>query len=160
MHLHIPDPLRSTFLFIAVLCSLATTAQNARSLSNVDAAGVWLGGYDPVAYKAEGKAVKGLPKYSYDHQGVVYRFSTQAYLDLFKRAPESFLPQYGGYCAYAMGATGEKVEVDPGTFKIKDGKLYLFYNAFFNNTLTKWNADEKRLLSAADANWKTLSSKH
>jgi len=37
----------------------------------------------------------------------------------------------------------EKVEVDPGTFKIVDGKLYLFYNKFFNNTLKSWNKDEK-----------------
>lgn len=152
--------LRNFILCLALIGPAFLSAQNDRALFNVDAAGGWLGGYDPVAYKAEGKAMKGLPKYSYQHRGVVFRFSSQAYLDLFKRAPESFLPQYGGYCAYAMGATGEKVEVDPGTFKIKDGKLYLFYNAFFNNTLTKWNADEKRLLPAADANWKKLLTQH
>jgi len=43
--------------------------------------------------------------------------------------------------------------VDPATFKIKDSRLYLFYNAFFNNTLTSWNKDERRLLPAADSNW-------
>ena len=36
--------------------------------------------------------------------------------------------------AYAMGDSGKKVGVDPGTFKIINGRLYLFYNAFFNNT--------------------------
>jgi hypothetical protein len=36
-----------------------------------------------------------------------------------------------------MGATGEKVGVDPKTFKILDGKLYLFYHSWVNNTLTK-----------------------
>ncbi len=41
-----------------------------------------------------------------------------------------------------MGAAGEKVEVDPETFKVKDGKLFLFYHTFISNTLTKWNKDE------------------
>jgi hypothetical protein len=53
-----------------------------------------------------------------------------------------------------MGATGEKVDFDPGTFKILNGKLYLFYNKFFNNTLPKWNKDEASLKAKADVNWK------
>jgi len=28
-----------------------------------------------------------------------------------------------------MGATNEKVEIDPETFKVKDGKLFLFYHS-------------------------------
>jgi hypothetical protein len=43
----------------------------------------------------------------------------------------SYAPQYGGWCAFAMGNSGEKVTVNPETFKIIDSKLYLFYNAFF-----------------------------
>ena len=46
-----------------------------------------------------------------------------------------------------------KVEIDPGTFKIQDGKLYLFYNKFFNNTLKSWNKDETKLQKNANANW-------
>lgn len=48
----------------------------------------------------------------------------------------------------------EKVEIDPETFKLIDGKLYLFYNAYFNNTLKSWNKDEVNLKKKADANWK------
>ena len=55
-----------------------------------------------------------------------------------------------------MGASGEKVEVDPETFKIIDGKLYLFYNKIFNNTLKSWNKDEANLKQKADANWKKI----
>ncbi|MGV3637296.1 MAG: YHS domain-containing (seleno)protein, partial [Flavobacteriales bacterium] len=85
--------------------------------------------------------------------------TSQAHLDLFRRSPQRYLPQYGGYCAYAMGASNEKVEVDPETFKLKDGKLFLFYNAFFNNTLTTWNKDEPRLHAAADVNWRKFVHK-
>jgi hypothetical protein len=55
-----------------------------------------------------------------------------------------------------MGANGEKVEVDPETFKIVGGKLYLFYHSFINNTLPKWNADEIALKIKADKNWTNI----
>jgi hypothetical protein len=55
-----------------------------------------------------------------------------------------------------MGSSAEKVEVDPETFKIVDGKLHLFYNAYFNNTLKSWNKDEVNLKAKADSNWKKI----
>jgi hypothetical protein len=79
--------------------------------------------------------------------------------DAFIKNPAAYEPQYGGWCAYAMGASGEKVEIDPETFKVADNKLYLFYNAYFNNTLPKWNKDEKNLKSKADQNWKAILNK-
>jgi len=111
-------------------------------------------GYDPVAYLSQKKAVKGKSTIVAIYEGVVYNFSSQANKDLFLKNPTNYEPQYGGWCAYAMGSSGEKVEVDPETFKIIDGKLYLFYNAYFNNTLKSWNKDEINLKAKADSNWK------
>ena len=54
------------------------------------------------------------------------------------------------------GGTGEKVKIDPETFKILDGKLYLFYNFWGNNTLEDWKKNEKKLKDAADHNWKNI----
>jgi YHS domain-containing protein len=116
-------------------------------------------GYDPVAYFVQNKAVEGKANISYTHQNIVYRFSSAANLDLFKSNPDKYEPQYGGWCAYAMGAKGEKVEINPKTFKIINGKLFLFYNAFFNNTLESWNEDEQRLHKAADLNWNKIVGK-
>ncbi len=110
-------------------------------------------GYDPVAYFATGKALAGKKELSSSYQGVTYLFSSVTNRDLFKATPEKYEPVYGGWCAYAMGATGQKVEVDPETFKIIDGKLYLYYNKFFTNTLKTWNKDEKSLKEKADINW-------
>lgn len=110
-------------------------------------------GYDPVAYFTQKKAVKGKPANAFAYQGVTYHFASPASLETFKKNPAQYEPTYGGWCAYAMGATGEKVEIDPETFKVTNGKLYLFYNKFFNNTLPKWNKDEASLKSKADANW-------
>jgi hypothetical protein len=55
-----------------------------------------------------------------------------------------------------MGAKGSKVNVNPETFKIVYGKLFLFYNKRGNNTLTSWNKDEQALRAQADANWKKI----
>lgn len=110
-------------------------------------------GYDPVAYFSQGKAVKGKNAVSANYQGVIYKFSSNENKDVFLKNPSKFEPQYGGWCAYAMGSAGEKVEINPETFKITDGKLYLFYNAYFNNTLKSWNKDESDLKLKADNNW-------
>jgi len=113
-------------------------------------------GYDPVAYLTDHKAVEGMKTITYTYRGAVYRFSSRKNLELFKASPDTYEPAYGGWCAYAMGNTGEKVEVDPETFKVIDGKVYLFYNFYFNNTLKSWNKREGELKSKADNNWKTL----
>lgn len=119
-------------------------------------------GYDPVAYfpgptGTPGEAKKGVKEFAYTYRGVTYWFATRANLDAFKKEPGKYEPAYGGWCAYAMGATGEKVEIDPKSFKITDGRLYLFYKDFFNDTRAKWTKDEKNLNTKADANWTKTS---
>lgn len=115
--------------------------------------GIGNSGYDPVAYFLQNKAIKGSKDNAVVYQGVTWYFSSAANKEEFKKSPAKYEPAYGGWCAYAMGAKGEKVTVDPKTFKIVDGRLYLFYNRFFTNTLTDWNKDEAHLKKSADANW-------
>jgi YHS domain-containing protein len=110
-------------------------------------------GYDPTAYFTQNKAVKGNSEINAAADGVVYYFASRDDKALFLKDWKRYEPQYGGWCAYAMGATGEKVEIDPETFKISNGKLYLFYHTWVNNTLNKWNKDEVNLQTKADANW-------
>ncbi len=117
--------------------------------------GIAIQGYDPVAYFSN-KALKGDKKYIAKYIGVVYYFSSETNKNNFLKNPSKYEPQYGGWCAFAMGDYGKKVEIDPETFKIVDGRLYLFYNAYFNNTLKSWNKDEKNLKAKADKNWTTL----
>jgi YHS domain-containing protein len=117
--------------------------------------GIAVQGYDVVAY-FNGKAEKGSTSLAVIYQGVRYHFSSAANKEEFKKNPGKYEPQYGGWCAYAMGESGEKVEIDPETFKILNGKLYLFYNKRFNNTLKSWNKDEQKLKPKADANWSKL----
>ena len=114
--------------------------------------GIALKGYDPVSYYL-GKPLKGNRAYKFTYKSVCYLFSSQQNLEKFKANPAGYEPMYGGWCAYAMGKTGEKVEVDPETYKIIQGKVYLFYNFYFNNTLTDWNKNEAELNKKAMLNW-------
>ena len=139
--------------------SLSVVAQDAGALRkkhfNLEN-GLAIKGYDPVAYFVQNKGVKGKKELAISHQGILYYFSSETNKEAFKAAPFKFEPEYGGWCAYAMGQNGEKVTIDPETFKILNGRLYLFYNRYFTNTLKDWNKNEATLKKNADINWPKL----
>ncbi|MCG9899565.1 MAG: YHS domain protein [Hydrotalea sp.] len=148
------------FIALLILLSSCTLySQSSKPLSvnhyNLDK-GLAIKGFDPVSYFSESKAKKGSFKFTSKHNGVTYQFSTEENKKIFEANPYKYEPQYGGWCAFAMGDNGKKVEINPETFKITDGKLYLFYNAYFTNTLKSWNKDEKGLKEKADKNWQVL----
>jgi len=70
------------------------------------------------------------------------------------------LPQFDGFCAFAVAKMNKKVPVNPETFRIDDGKLYLFYNDFWEgkpfNTIVPWLGHEAEMEKMAVKNWKTL----
>ena len=92
-----------------------------------------LEGYDPVSY-FYGTPAEGKSEIKFVNKGITYLFASLGNLNKFKIHPENYEPAYGGWCAFAMGKTGEKVKIDPETFKIVDGRLYVFYN-FWGNPL-------------------------
>lgn len=150
--------MKKLVLLLLILVSVSSFAQNdAKRISQYNLENkTAIKGYDPVGYFNQGKAVKGKKELSVSYQGVIYQFSSIENKNAFLKNPSKYEPQYGGWCAYAMGSAGEKVEINPETFKIIDGKLFLFYNAYFNNTLKSWNKDENNLKSQADNNWKKI----
>ena len=130
-------------LVLFVLFSILGFSQNdAKRLQsfNLDKK-VAIQGYDPVAYFKQNKAIKGKKEIASTYEGILYYFSSESNKEVFLKNPTNFEPEYGGWCAYAMGDSGEKVTINPETFKIINGKLYLFYNAFLTNTLKSWNKD-------------------
>ncbi len=150
--------MKKIVVFICVLVGLSGFSQtDSKRLKEFNLEEkVAIKGYDPVAYFKQGKGVEGKETWSSSYDGVVYHFSSLANKQMFLKNPTAYEPQYGGWCAYAMGDSGDKVEVNPETFKIIDDKLYLFYNAYFNNTLKKWNKSEAVLKAKADKNWKKI----
>ena len=113
-------------------------------------------GYDVVSY-FNNEAVKGNKKFKATFDNVDYKFVSQDNLNAFKANPEKYVPQYGGYCAYAIAVNAKKVSINPKTFEIRDGKLYLFYNSWGTNTLNLWLKENvKGLQEKADKKWEDL----
>lgn len=142
----------SIFSLLLIVCACAQ-----KPSLNVTKQNVAIEGYDVVAYFTEEKAVKGKETIMHEHEGVVYIFSSEMNKRHFAKNPSRYMPQYGGWCAYAMGKDGSKVSINPKTFKLIGGKLYLFYNKLGVNTLNSWNKDETNLKAQADKFWEELS---
>lgn len=116
-------------------------------------------GYDPVSYFPEGggKPAKGDAKFSTEYRGATYRFTSEAHRQAFLADPSKFEPAHGGWCSWAM-REGDQVEVDPESFIVKDGRLFLFYNGWLGDTRAKWSkGDHAAFAKEADAQWTKLS---
>lgn len=118
-------------------------------------AGVAVNGKDLVSYFAgDAKPVSGVPAFSVVHEGQRYLFSSQVNADAFAAKPDAYLPQYGGYCAWAA-AQGSIAPGDAAHYRVVDGKLYLNYNA---EVQTRWAKDISGFIAQADANWPELKA--
>lgn len=134
-------------------------ARAAISHYNLEKGSLAIEGYDPVSYFPEGgsKPAKGSKKITTVHQGVTYRFANENNKKTFLLTPTRYEPAFGGWCSYAM-SSGDKVEIDPKSFLIQEGRLLLFYNGFLSNTRRKWNKEgPEKLMPKSDANWKKIS---
>ncbi len=145
-----------------VLFSIASSIGNAQNV-NTNENKIAINGYDVVNYFTANSAMRGSETHSTEHKGAKYYFIDTNNLESFKENPEAYLPQFGGYCSFAVGKMNQKVPVDPKTFRIDDGKLYLFYNDFWEgkpfNTIVPWLNNESEMEKLAVENWKTLKNK-
>jgi YHS domain-containing protein len=114
--------------------------------------GVAVKGYDVVAYFIEKRPMKGNPKYSYQYNRATYDFVSIEHLDLFAKNPEIYLPQYGGYCAVGT-SMGHKADIDPESWTVIDGKLYLNSSKGAQKLFDK---DPQSAINKADQNWAKL----
>lgn len=129
--------------------------QSSTKAINVDAAGLILRGYDPVAYVTSGKATKGSLEFSATHNGATYHFASAANRDAFKSNPTKYEPQFGGFCAMGV-ALGKKLDGDPEVFRLVDGKLYLNVSP---DVQKKWSEDVPTNISNATSKWPAISAK-
>jgi len=139
---------------VGALLSLlaATTPALAVDPVNTTRAGIAIKGYDPVAYFTEARPVKGSPDHEHEWNGAVWRFSSEEHRGLFAADPEKYAPRYGGYCAWAV-SRNSTADIDPGAWKIVDGKLYLNYSVKIQE---KWSQNIPDNIAAGDRNWPGL----
>ncbi len=117
--------------------------------------GVAVGGYDPVAYFTAGRAMRGLPTLTTEHEGATWRFATAANRDLFLADPTRYAPQFGGYCAWAV-ANNYTAKGDPEAWTVHDGKLYLNYN---ESVRKNWAKDIPGNVRKGNSNWPKVLEK-
>jgi YHS domain-containing protein len=122
---------------------------------NLDETGLANQGYDVVAYHTDNKAVKGDAKFTEWFHGAKYIFTSREHQELFRSAPKKFLPQYGGFCAYAM-SLGKVRPVNPEIFSIEDGRLMLQHTPEAYNLFYK---DAKGNIVKADEKWPDVETK-
>ncbi len=122
---------------------------------NVDAEGLGLRGYDPVAYFAVGAPVEGLEAITASHADVTYRFASEANRDRFLENPAQYAPHYGGFCQ--MGATlGKKLDGDPEVWRVADGQLFVYAYPAAKVGFLK---DVAGNTATADTNWPLIKDK-
>lgn len=107
-----------------------------------------LGGHDPVAYFA-GAPAMGRDDITAAHDAATFRFASAANRDAFVANPPRYLPQFGGYCAWAA-SQGRLSTPDPTLWKIVDGKLYLNCS---KDAEAKWLADVPGNIAKGAAFW-------
>ena len=116
-----------------------------------------LKGHDPVAYFTAGRHTLGRPDIKAVHEGATYRFSNEENRAAFVKEPARYAPQFGGFCANGI-AYGIPWGGDPDTWKIIDGRLYIFGG---ESSRKYFLMDEKRNIGLADAYWKDeISGSH
>jgi len=142
-----------TLLIVSLFASFAPRATAASQKSPVPAVnteeGIGVKGYDPVAYFAVGRPTPGINLYTYKWRGVTYRFASAEDREKFKADPEKYLPQYGGYCAYAM-SIDRIADIDPSRWAIVNNKLYLNNNYL---SFHLWSFDKNGNIASADHYW-------
>ena len=149
---------RTVFLLVAFHLSTGLGSALAQSPAVYQSSASFLGskfavgGYDTVAYHTEKKAVLGVDQFTHTWKGATWRFVSKANLDAFVKAPEMFAPQYGGYCAFAVGHNS-LASGDPKIWRIFNGKLYLNLN---ETVQTSWERDRETLIKSADQNFPKL----
>lgn len=113
-----------------------------------------LSGYDPMAYFEDGQPEKGVRKFWYSFDDVIYIFRSSERRAKFATNPEQYAPQYNGYCAAGV-SKGYKAEPDPEAWAIASGRLFVFQ---LKDRVPDFKKDITGLAARADANWPTVKN--
>lgn len=140
-------------LLLAVAPAARAYDETSTAAVNVDAQGVGLHGYDPVAYFSDQAPALGDARWQASYDGVRYRFASQAHLKQFQANPAAYAPQFGGFCAMGV-ALGKKLDGDPLAWKVVDNKLYLNVN---KDVQKKWLENVPGHIRSALETWPAIA---
>ncbi len=139
---------------IGLLVSLPLLGAD-KVLVNVDAQGLALQGYDPVAFFSVRAPVKGKPEFMREYHGAKYQFHSAKNRLAFDAEPAKYEPQFGGYCAYGVGR-GAAVPIKIEAWQIVNERLLMQKSESIRDS---FNEDPQGNLKKADAQWPKLLEK-
>ena len=117
---------------------------------------VAVSGFDTVSYfEGDGVPVEGSKDHRVKYNGVEYHFASAENAEKFQAEPAKYAPQYGGYCAWAIGANDALAPGDAQVYEIVDGKLYLNFN---KQVQENWQKDIPGFIEKADTNYPAHSA--
>ena len=140
---------------IVAILLLITSVAKAQKSEIFISGGKAIKGYDPVDFFKESKPVKGSESISFQYKDATWLFSSSENLESFKKSPEKYAPQYGGYCAYGT-ADGHKAPTQTETWAVVDGKLYFNYNTKVKES---WEKQQSALIEKANVQWPLIKDK-
>lgn len=124
---------------------------------STDESMIALNGYSSVSYIENGKAQLGKKEYKATYDGLTYYFMNKQQLEKFKANPVKYIPQYGGWCAFAV-SLGGKFHPEPNSFRVIDGKLYLFTINVEGDFVKVWEKEGKeKHIAQANKNWQNMA---
>ena len=144
-----PSRAAATVVLTAACAALAGCGTTHATVETSRGESLMLLGYDPVAYFASGKPVRGSETIAASHEGRTYYFSSAGNLEAFKASPARYEPQYGGFCSNGA-AYAVKLGSDPTQFEIRDGRLFIFGDILGREF---WLMDERANIAHADRLW-------
>jgi hypothetical protein len=122
-------------ILLAIVLGLPGAALAAENLDD----GIALKGFDAVSF-FDGVPRMGRRAITFEHEGSTYRFHSEGNRERFVLEPARYVPAFGGFCAWGVLDDSDHEDVSPGSWKIVDGRLLLFYKGYLGDGLRDWDA--------------------
>ena len=102
-----------------------------------------------MAYFERQRPVKGNKRIIERLGGATYYFTSRSSRYTFLGDAPKYQPQFGGYCATSM-AQGRLEDINPESFAVFDGKLYVFRD---DGARARFLSDPRGIMAAATRNY-------
>jgi len=146
-------------LLLLAILGLPLAAEARQNLDD----GTAIQGFDPVSYFDRVPRM-GDRDIIVIHAGATYRFFNEANRKRFVSDPDRFVPAFGGFCAWGVLDDDDHEDIHPGSWKIVNDRLLLFYKGYLGDGKRDWNdaatvrGGDQALLENAETTWRRMQT--
>ena len=155
-HRHWPQPFLLAVLAVVAMTAISTVVPAATTEQIVvdRRSGLAIHGFDPVAYFTDDTALLGRNELELSYAGAIWRFRNAGNRAAFKRRPDVYMPQFGGYDPVLL-ARQVATPGHPQFWLIVEDRLYLFYDGASRD---RFAADPEAAAAIAHVNWPEVAA--